>query len=99
MKRLVLLSVGALMLAATGFAPTAMAQEAEIDITSVTLGTGGTADVSGTIQCTAGERFAVTVDVRQAKGNHPFNVGRGFSPPLMTKGLSVLVNSRLSLQP
>jgi hypothetical protein len=40
MKRLVLLSVGALILAATVFAPAVMAQEAVVDITSVTLGTG-----------------------------------------------------------
>ena len=80
MKRLVLLSVGALMLAAIVFAPAAMAQEGQIDITSVTLGTGGTVDVSGTIQCTAGAQYSGEVVVRQTTGNRPFNRGADFFP-------------------
>jgi hypothetical protein len=80
MKRLVLLSMGALMLAATVFAPVAMAQEGALDITSATLGTGGSVDVSGTIQCTAGAQYFVNVAVRQTTGNRPFNGGSGSYP-------------------
>ena len=81
MKRLVLLSVGALMLAATVFAPVAMAQEPiELDITSVTLGTGGTAEISGTIQCTEGLQYYIYGSVRQTTGNRPFNTGYGQDP-------------------
>jgi hypothetical protein len=80
MKRLVLLSVGALMLAATVFAPVAMAQEAVLDIQSVTLGTGGTANVSGTIQCPAGNLWQASVEIRQTTGNRPFNNGSGRFP-------------------
>ena len=80
MKRLVLLSVGALMLAATVFASVAMAQEGTLDITSATLGTGGSVDVSGTIQCTAGAQYFVQVGVRQTTGNRPYNTGSGSYP-------------------
>ena len=80
MKRLVLLSVGALMLAATVFAPAVMAQEPVVDITSVTLGTGGTVNVSGTIQCTQGDQFSLFVDVRQTTGDPPYNFGQGTFP-------------------
>jgi hypothetical protein len=80
MKRLVLLSVGALMLAATVFAPAGMAQDTAVDITSVTLGTGGTVNVSGTIQCTEGDTYTGFVEVRQTTGNRPFNRGENSFP-------------------
>jgi hypothetical protein len=80
MKRLVLLSVGALMLAATVFAPVAMAQEGVLNFTSVTLGTGGTVDVSGTFQCPEGDQYSVFAEVRQTTGNRPYNSGTGNYP-------------------
>jgi hypothetical protein len=57
-----------------------MAQKAVVDITSVTLGTGGTVNVSGTIQCTEEDQFSLFVDVRQTTGNRPFNFGEGVYP-------------------
>ncbi len=70
MKRLALLSLAALMLAATVFAPAAMAQEpGDVDIQSVTMGPGGSLIVTGTIECLAGEYYSVTIDVRQKQGN------------------------------
>jgi hypothetical protein len=76
MKRLALLSVFSLMLAATVFAPVAMAQEpGDIDIQSVTLGTGGTAVVTMTIECTQGMQYQVFGEVRQTTGNRPYNTG------------------------
>ena len=85
MKRVVLLSVGALMLAATVFAPAVMAQEGVVDITSVTLGTGGTVNISGTLQCTQGDRFNVYVAVRQTTGHHPYNFGEGVYPETLVE--------------
>ena len=70
MKRFALLSVAALMLASAVFAPVAMAQEpGDVDIQSVTLGTGSSLQVTGTIECLAGEYYSVNVDVRQKQGN------------------------------
>ena len=80
MKRLALLSMAAMMLAATVFAPAVMAQEAIVDITSVTLGTDGTVNVSGTVQCTQGDQFSLFVDVRQTTGNRPYNWGESVYP-------------------
>jgi hypothetical protein len=75
-KRLVLLSSAAMMLAATVFAPVAVAQEpGDIDIQSVTLGTGGTAIVTGTFQCAEGMQYYIFGEVRQTTGNRPYNVG------------------------
>jgi hypothetical protein len=59
-KKLVLLSVAALMLASSVFAPVAMAQEpAELDIQSVTVEPDEPWDVTGTIQCTEGSFYFV----------------------------------------
>jgi hypothetical protein len=82
MKRLVLLSLAALMLVATVFAPVAMAQEqpGEVHIQSVTLGTAGTVDVTATIECTPGLQYSAFVEVRQTTGNHPFNQGSNGYP-------------------
>lgn len=66
MKKIVLLSVGALLLASAVFAPVAMAQTAgEVDVQEVTLGPQGSVIVSGTIQCTEGRYYSVSVSVRQ----------------------------------
>jgi hypothetical protein len=68
-KRLVLLSLAALMLVATVFAPAAMAQEpGEIDVQSVTLGPGGSVTVTGTIECVEGYHYQGGVDVTQLTG-------------------------------
>jgi hypothetical protein len=81
MKRLVLLSMVALMLASTVFAPVAVAQEpGDVDIQSVTLGPEGTAIVHGTIECTEGLQYVVTADLRQTTGNRPYNTGGGSYP-------------------
>ena len=81
MKRLVLLSMVAMMLAATAFAPAAMAATGDVQIQSVTQGTGGTAVVTGTIECTQGWNYNVTAQVWQTTGNKPYNVGEGYYPP------------------
>jgi hypothetical protein len=76
MKRLALLSLAALMLAATAFAPVAMAQElGDVEVQSATLGTGGTAVLTGTIQCTEGWQYRVYAELRQTTGNRPYNFG------------------------
>ena len=76
MKRLVLLSMGALMLAATVFAPVAMAQEpGDVEFQSATLGTGGTVVITGTIQCTEGWEYKIYVEAWQTTGNRPYNMG------------------------
>jgi hypothetical protein len=81
MKRLVLLSLAALMLAATVFAPAATAQEpGDADIQSVTLGAGGTAVLTGTIQCTEGWQYRVYAEAWQTSGNRPNNSGSGEYP-------------------
>jgi hypothetical protein len=80
MKRLVLLSVVALMLASAVFAPVAVAQvPGEVNIQSVTLGTGGSVTVAGTIECIQGREYQVIVEVRQRQGNQPYNFGDGFT--------------------
>ena len=81
MKRFALLSVAALMLASAVFAPAAVAQEyGDVEIQSVTLGTGGTADVTATIECGTGLRYQVLLEVRQTTGNRPYNVGKAEYP-------------------
>jgi hypothetical protein len=67
------------MMASAVFAPVAMAQEpAEVDLQSVTLGPGGSVTVNGTIQCTEGWYWQVTLDVRQARGiANPYVRGGG----------------------
>ena len=76
MKRLALLSVVSLMLASAVFAPVALAQEpGEVDITSVTLGPGGSVTVTGTIQCVEGQElpfYSGTVEVRQRTSGNVF---------------------------
>jgi hypothetical protein len=69
MKRLVLLSVVALMLASAVFAPVAMAQEVgEVDVQSVTLGPAGSVTVTGTIECVEGYTYQAGVQLRQRTG-------------------------------
>ena len=80
MKRLALLSFAAMMLAATAFAPVAMAATGDVEIQSVTLGTGGTVDLTGTIECTEGMYYVVYGEVRQTTGNRPYNQGYFQSP-------------------
>jgi hypothetical protein len=81
MKRLALLSFAALMLAATVFAPVAMAQEpGDVELQSATLGTGGTVVITGTIQCTEGWLYSIYVEARQTTGNRPYNSGSWFYP-------------------
>jgi hypothetical protein len=67
-KKIVLLSVVALMLAYTVFAPVAQAQElGEINIQSVTLDPLGNVDIVGTIQCKEGYSYAIGVGVVQGE--------------------------------
>jgi hypothetical protein len=78
-KKLALLSASALMLASMVFAPIAMAQElAEVDVVSVTPGPGGSATVTGTIQCGPGSFWSVELAVRQARGMSGYNAGFDF---------------------
>jgi hypothetical protein len=78
MKRLVLLSVAALMLASAVFAPVAMAQApAEVDIQTVTEGPEGSLQVTGTIECIAGHDYGIGLEARQAQGNQPVRYGGG----------------------
>jgi hypothetical protein len=84
MKRLVLLSMVAMMLAATAFAPVAMAETGDVQIQSVTRGTGGTVEVSGTIDCYQGYEYQVYAEVWQTTGNKPYNVGYGAYPTNQT---------------
>jgi hypothetical protein len=74
MKRLALVSVAALMLAATLFAPRAQALVDPVE--SVTLGPGGSLIVTGTVECPEEGRLpgvALSVEVIQRKGHHPAN--------------------------
>jgi hypothetical protein len=76
MKRLALLIMAAMMLAATAFfAPVAMAATGDIQIQSVTQGTGGTVVITGTIDCSQGDYYQVYAEVWQTTGNKPYNVG------------------------
>ena len=78
MKRLALLSVVALMLASAVFAPVAMAQElGDVEIQTVTLGPGGTLQVTGTIVCVAGHDYGISLDARQTQGNQPVKFAQG----------------------
>jgi hypothetical protein len=80
MKRFALLSVVALMLASAVFAPVAMAQEpGDVDITSVTLGPGGSLHVEGTIICLEGHEYQIYLEARQLQGNQPVKFGSGSS--------------------
>ena len=81
MKRLALLSLAAMMLAATAFAPAAMAETGDVEIQSVTMGTGGTVVITGTIDCYQSYPFQVYAEVWQTTGNKPYNVGYGQYPP------------------
>jgi len=78
MKRLALWSVVSLMLASAVFAPVALAQEpGEVDITSVTLGPGGSVTVTGTVQCVEGQElpfYSGSVEVRQRTSGNVFLV-------------------------
>jgi hypothetical protein len=74
------LSVVALMLATAVFAPVAMAQEpGDVDITSVTLGPGGSLHVEGTIFCLQGHDYQISFEARQTQGNQPVKFGSGSS--------------------
>jgi hypothetical protein len=82
MKRLALVSVAALMLTATFFAPGAQAQSLGDPVESVTLGPEGSVIVTGTVQCPEGGAVGLFVEVRQRKGHHPYNVSNfGFFTP------------------
>jgi hypothetical protein len=76
-KKLVLLSVAALMLAATVFAPAALAHHLG-DVESVTLGPGGSVTISGTVQCIEGGTSQVDVVVLQSRGFKPYNTASYF---------------------
>jgi hypothetical protein len=79
-KRLVLLSVFALMLASAVFAPVALAQEpAEVDVQSVKLGPGGLVTVTGTIECIEGYIYDSTVMVRQRTSGNAYNTVNVFA--------------------
>jgi hypothetical protein len=74
MKRFALVSVAALMLAATLYAPRAQALVDPVE--SVTLGPGGVLIVTGTVHCPeVGELpgVALQLEVIQPKGNQPAN--------------------------
>jgi hypothetical protein len=78
MKRLVLLSVAAMMFASAVFAPVAMAQEpGDVEIQSITVGPGGSLHIEGTIVCEEGARYFIGVDARQTQGNQPVKSGSG----------------------
>jgi hypothetical protein len=72
MKKMTLVSVAALLLAATVFAPVAQAQELG-NVESVTLGPGGSAIITGTVQCIEGGGSNVGVTLRQSKGYKQYN--------------------------
>jgi hypothetical protein len=83
MKRLALLSAVTMMLASAVFAPVAMAQEpGEVDVTSVTLGPGGSVTVTAEIQCVEGQvsNFA-NVTVRQRTSGNVFLIAGGGTDP------------------
>jgi hypothetical protein len=84
MKRVALLSVFSMLLAAAVFAPVALAQEAapgEVDVTSVTLGPGGSVTVTGTIECVAGYYPNPYIEVRQKTNGNVNNIV-GLQPSL-----------------
>ena len=101
MKRLVLLSVVALMLASAVFAPVAMAQEVgEVVVQSVTLGPGGSVTVTGTIECVEGHHYFGQVDVRQRTGGNVYNTASlGFSGTCETTGPVAFTTSGFSEKP
>jgi hypothetical protein len=71
------------MLVSAVFAPVAMAQvPGEVDVTSVTLGPGGSVTVTATIQCVEGQiaDFA-TVTVRQRTSGNVFLIASGGTDP------------------
>jgi hypothetical protein len=71
-KKLVLLSVAALVLASSVFAPGAIAQEpaaGEINVQSVTLDQFGNADIVGTLQCKEG--YSYTIGAVALQGEKP----------------------------
>jgi hypothetical protein len=84
-KKLVLLSVAALMLASTVLAPVAMAKApgeqapGEVDIQSVTLEPNGPWTFSGTIQCTEGRQYVLGYGVL-------LGVKPNFAAPPQAKG-------------
>ena len=64
MKKLALLSVTALLLASSVFAPAAQAQgPGDIDIQSVTLEPNGPWTITGTIQCTEGGSYSLQAGI------------------------------------
>jgi hypothetical protein len=76
MKRLVILSVVALMLASAVLAPAALAKKpAEVDVQSVRLEPGGSVTVTGTIECIRGFIYDATVIVSQktSDGRNVYN--------------------------
>ncbi len=78
MKKLTLLSMVAMLMASLVFAPVATAQEpGEFAIQSATLGPEGSIKVTGTVQCTEGDFYYITVWARQAQGNQPLRTGAG----------------------
>jgi hypothetical protein len=72
MKKITLVSVAALLLAATVFAPVAQAQQLG-NVESVTLGTGGSVTITGTVQCTEGGISFVDVTLLQSRGYKQYN--------------------------
>jgi hypothetical protein len=78
MKRIALLSVVALLLASTVFAPAALAQQpGEVTVQSVTLGPGGSVIVTGTIECVEGYFYLVDITVRQRTNGNLYNTANG----------------------
>jgi hypothetical protein len=77
MKKITLVSVAALLLAATVFAPVAQAQQLG-NVESVTLGTGGSVTITGTVQCVEGGASSLEVTVRQSRGYKPYNTAGYF---------------------
>ena len=66
------------MLASAVFAPVAMAQElGDVEIQTVTLGPGGTLQVTGTIVCEPGHDYDISLDARQTQGNQPVKFAQG----------------------
>jgi hypothetical protein len=77
MKKITLVSVAALLLAATVFAPVAQAQQLG-NVESVTLGTGGSVTITGTVQCIEGGASQVEVILRQSRGYKQYNTAGYF---------------------
>src|SRR5688500_2387185 len=72
MKKITLVSVAAVWLADTVFAPVAQAQELG-NVESVTLGPGGSAIITGTVQCIEEGGSSVEVILRQSRGYKQYN--------------------------